>query len=159
MSMKRTGWRGVFRAIKAAMAGRLRTATIWQGRFKVIDPNSREVVAYNDILSGGISFTMELWNGDTSETFAELVLEDSSNNVIATETITTSYSLDQTSPPIGLFESTALFSSSQVSSPVEFVVLKTSGNREVARASLSLASGNAYEVKREDYIGEAESVT
>jgi len=141
-------------------AGAMKTnPTTWRGFFRAINQNTGEEVAENEILSGGINFTMELWNGDTTETFAELVLEDSSNNVIATETITTSYALDQTSPPIGLFESTALFSSSQVDTAVAFVVLKTSGGREVARASLSLAKDNAYEVKREDYIGEAESVT
>ena len=132
--------------------------TTWRGFFRALDADG-EVVNENEILQGGIEYVMELWAGDTNATFETLELENSSNNVIASKSLTISYGLDSTSPPVGLVESKALFSSSEVSSAVEFVVLLDSGGRELARAALSLAAGNAYEIQRQDYIGEAESVT
>lgn len=158
MAKSTNAWKGVLAALRALMP-QLKNRTEWRGFFRVYSAETGELVAENEILSGGVNMTMELWAGDSTETFAELRLEDIGNNAIATETITTSYSLDQTSPPIGKFVSTALFSSGQVSSPVAFVVLLGSAGREIARAPLALAAGNAYEIKREDYLGEAASVT
>ena len=134
-------------------------STAWRAVIRARNPETGEVVAENDILAGGITMTLELWNGDTTERFDSLRLENAFQNEIQTEVASRSYQTDTSgADPLGIFTSTALFASADVDEQVEFVSLIGSSGTVIGRAPLQLDSGFAYEVEREDYLGEADSV-
>lgn len=103
--------------------------------------------------------TLQLWAGDTSETFESLRLEDSGENEIATEQATTSYEIDTSGvDPIGVFTSAALFAAGDVGTSPEFVSMIGSDGTVIGRAALDLQKDRAYEIEREDYLGEDSDV-
>lgn len=138
------------------MSKRLAT---WRGYFRVRNPVTGEVVAENEILAAGIDMTLQLWNGDTTERFDRLRLEDVNENEIQTETASRSYQVTTNDgAPLGIFTTTALFASGDVTSDVEYISLIGSDGTVIAKAAVSLDGGFAYEVEREDYLGESDTV-
>lgn len=131
----------------------------WRAFFIVRNLETGEVVVENEILQAGLQMTLDLWNGDTTETFDAIAVEDSSNVVIASKAATKSKSIDTSGTnPVGVFTSTALFASGDMTSATDFVTLVGSAGTIIARASLALNADTAYEITRKDYLGEDANV-
>lgn len=131
----------------------------WRGFFTARRLSDGKIVAENEITSDGILMTLELWNADTTERFDRLRLLDYQDQEVATKTATRSYEVDTGgADPLGIFETTALFNSSDLSDAVESVQLLGSEDTVIGEAALSLDADTAYEVKRTDYLGECSEI-
>lgn len=134
----------------------------WTGLFRITNAETGEIVAENAILADGIELTMALWAGDTTEAFERFRLEDSNGDTVHEVDVDITYEVDESgSAPRGEMTSRALVSSSDMTDPVtDIAVLGTLGTI-VARATLdqALEAGQAYEIKRIDYLAESDAVT
>lgn len=136
-----------------------KSPTTWRAFFRARNLDTGETIAENEILSAGIEMTLELWNADSTERFDSLRLENASQQEIQTEEASRSYEMTtEDGSPLGIFTSTALFASADVDEAVEYVALLGSEGTVIARAELQLDAGFAYEVERQDYLGESDSV-
>jgi len=124
----------------------------WKGYIttRYLDTGKVERVQ-NAILDGGLEMTGLLWLGQSTESFAQLQIEDSGGATVAAKDITGSYNI---ASGVLTVTSVALFSSSEVSTDVATVALIGSAGSRIAEAAVSIPAGNAVEITREDELSE-----
>lgn len=130
----------------------------WAGRFEIRELDTgREWTVDNDILADGIEMTMALWAGDTGEHYHQFRLEDSNGDTVHDESVDITFEVDE-SVPRGEMTSRALVPGSAITSAIATIAVVGTLETVIARASVALDAGQAYEIKRIDYLAESADV-